>query len=103
MINMNSILYLHSLSAFAFPGKSNSILTTQRYHQDFACNFALEYYPFDNQVSTFILIVLYLFGLVPIWNFFKVCTMEFQIEGIKENWLSLQKDERGVDFQGTFI
>ena len=48
------------------PGKSNSILTTQRYHQDFACNFALEYYPFDNQVSTFILIVLYLFGLVPI-------------------------------------
>ena len=29
--------------------------------------------------------------------------MEFQIEGIKENWLLLQKEERGVDFQGTFI
>ena len=42
-----------SISALAFPGKFNSILTTQRYHQEFACNFDLEYYPFDNQVSSF--------------------------------------------------
>ena len=29
--------------------------------------------------------------------------MEFQIEGIKENWLLLQKEITGVDFQGNII
>ena len=29
--------------------------------------------------------------------------MEFQIEGIKENWLLLQKEERGVDYLGIFF
>ena len=29
--------------------------------------------------------------------------MEFQIEGIKENWLLLQKEETGVDFEGILL
>ena len=29
--------------------------------------------------------------------------MEFQIEGIKENWLMLQKEERGVEYLGIFF
>ena len=28
--------------------------------------------------------------------------MEFEIEGIKENWLLLQKEEMGADFQSNF-
>ena len=29
--------------------------------------------------------------------------MEFEIEGIKENWLLLQKEEMGAHFQSNFI
>ena len=96
-------MWILSIPALAFPGKYNSILTTQRYHQEFACNFDLEYYPFDNQVSSFKWLLEYIWCLFGTILFIQVCTMEFEIEGIKENWLLLQKEEMGADFQSNFI
>ena len=31
---------------------------------------------------------------------FQVCTMEFQIQGISDNWLLLKEEDRGVEFLG---
>ena len=39
------------ISVFVYPGKFNSIFTTQKYIQEFSCMFDLRYYPFDHQVS----------------------------------------------------
>ena len=37
-------------SAMLFSGKTNSILMTREYYQEYSCNFHLMYYPFDTQV-----------------------------------------------------
>ena len=29
---------------------------------------------------------------------FKVCTMEFQIQGVSNDWLLLKEEDRGVEF-----
>ncbi len=38
-----------------FSGKSNSIMLTREYYQDYSCSFDLKYYPFDTQVYTILL------------------------------------------------
>jgi hypothetical protein len=43
---------LASFSAMLFPGRSNSILLTREYYQEYSCPFDLLYYPFDTQVQS---------------------------------------------------
>ena len=48
------IFYISFYSeAYIYPGKENSIYVTQRYIQEFLCQFKLEYYPFDTQVCIY--------------------------------------------------
>ena len=32
---------------------------------------------------------------------FKVCTMEFQIQGVSNDWLLLKEEDKGVEFLGN--
>ena len=35
--------------------------------------------------------------------YFQVCKMQFQVEGISENWLKFKKDGIGVEYKGNEI
>ncbi len=61
-----------------FSGAKNSISLTREYYQEYACQFDLYYYPFDTQV----------------------CEMRFEVQGKTEEYVKLQQDGKGVDFQG---
>ncbi len=63
-----------------FSGKSNSIMMTREYYQDYSCQFDLHSYPFDTQM----------------------CKMEFQVQSKTENYVKLQKDGKGIEFLGKW-
>ncbi len=49
-IDCRLTIWLISCSAMLFSGRSNSILLTREYYNDYGCEFDLLYYPFDTQV-----------------------------------------------------
>ena len=44
-----------SFTAMLFSGHENAISLTREYYHDYACDFELSFYPFDTQVSIYIL------------------------------------------------
>lgn len=47
-----------------FSGKTNSILMTREYYQEYSCRFNLLYYPFDTQVGEMKFNMLYREGIL---------------------------------------
>ena len=61
-----------------FSGETNSIRIRREYYQDYACQFALENFPFDTQM----------------------CAMVFQVQGKTVNYVRLEQDGEGIEFMG---
>ncbi|XP_059081415.1 uncharacterized protein LOC131879190 [Tigriopus californicus] len=68
-----------AVESMLFSGGTNSIYMTREYYEDYACQFDLQYYPFDTQV----------------------CNLEFVIQGLPEQYVKLELDHKGVEFVGT--
>ena len=65
--------------AMLFSGEGNSINLKREYYKQYSCDFDLVYYPFDTQL----------------------CTMEFAVQGWTTEYVELQIDGNGVEYQGT--
>ena len=60
---------------------SNAISLTREYYQEFACEFVLNFYPFDTQV----------------------CHMVFALQGFTKEFIVLKIDEEGVEYTGQTL
>ena len=63
---------------YGFDGYSNAINLKREYYQEFACEFSLNYYPFDTQV----------------------CHMVFSLQGFTKEFVIMQQDGIGVEYTG---
>jgi len=63
---------------YGFDGYQNSINLLREYYQQYACEFALTYYPFDTQV----------------------CHMVFALQGFTKEFIVLKQDYIGVNYTG---
>ena len=59
----NTIIFTFNI-AMLFSGKTNSILMTREYYQEYSCRFNLLYYPFDTQVGEMKFNMLYREGIL---------------------------------------
>ena len=83
-------------SDYGFDGYQNSINLLREYYQQYACEFALTYYPFDTQVChmVFALQVMHILGIYisyfPSTNF----------QGFTKEFIVLKQDYIGVNYTG---
>ena len=57
-----------SISDYGFDGYSNSINLLREYYQQYACEFALEYYPFDTQVCHMVFALQVIFFVFALYS-----------------------------------
>ena len=80
-VRSDPFLLLDVTLAFAdygFDGYSNAISLKREYYQEFACEFSLNYYPFDTQV----------------------CHMVFALQGFTKEFIIMEADGVGVEYTG---
>ena len=57
-----------AISDYGFDGYSNSINLLREYYQQYACEFALEYYPFDTQVCHMVFALQVIFFVFALYS-----------------------------------
>ena len=88
------------ISDYGFDGYQNSINLLREYYQQYACEFALTYYPFDTQVChmVFALQVIPWIGTATLLTISYFPSTNFQ--GFTKEFIVLKQDYIGVNYTG---